>query len=74
MENDPPQKRTEETVCVDLAALYTNGASVQEFVQLYYGEWNIAWQSNPFEKGEGITCHAERVENGMLKPIFIRIR
>ena len=72
--NSPPTSRIDETLCVDLTVLYTNGASVQEFVQLYYAEWNIEWQNTPFEKGQGITCHAERIENGILKPIFIRIQ
>ena len=66
--------RIDDTMCVDLAILYTNGASVQEFVQLYYEGWDIAGQNTPFEKGEGVICHAERIENGILKPIFIRIR
>jgi len=70
----PPTNRVNETLCVDLGILYTQGASVQEFVQLYYEEWDIAWENTPFVKGNGITCHAERVENGILKPIFIRIR
>lgn len=74
MESTPSPSRVDDTLCVDLAVLYTQGANVQEFVQLYYGEWDITWQHTPFEKGKGITCHAERVENGLLQPIFIRIR
>lgn len=74
MENAPSMSRMDETLCMDLAVLYTYGASVQEFVQLYYSEWDIEWQSTPFENEKGITCHAERVENGTIKPIFIRIR
>lgn len=74
MEESHLVSRIDETLCVDLAILYTNGASVQEFVQLYYAEWDVEWQNVPFENEKGITCHAERVENGILKPIFIRIR
>lgn len=74
MEHTPPMSRIDETACVDLAILYTNGASVQEFAQLYYDEWDIEWQNVPFEKEKGIICHAERVENGIVKPIFIRIQ
>lgn len=74
MENRPSTARIDETLCMDLAILYTDGANVQEFVQLYYAEWDIQWQSTPFEKEKGIVCHAEKVENGILKPIFIRIR
>jgi hypothetical protein len=71
-----PSNSISETLCVDLASLHTYGRNIGEWVERYYPEWNIEWQSTPFEneKEKGIVCHAERIENGMNVPLFIRIR
>ena len=64
-----------ETLCIDLAALHTYGWDPSAWIPLYYAEWDIEWQEQPFDSAEkGMVCHSQKVENGAIHSLFIRIQ
>lgn len=70
-----PTSNMPETLCTDLATLYTYGTNVDEIIQLYYSEWPIETSAEKIEDktNNSVVCHSTRIENGNTHSLFIRI-